>query len=143
MIHNSDKRWFSVISRKEWAFSMTGDVAIVTLYSDFSVEGKGFLLSYVADTNLSAPNVRFSTNIILSETPDANLTYPGDTSNYQNYELSTFVYSPNYTHISSTIQADYVLDGLENGCDCCDFVAVYRFTTIAAAEGRGWSYMER
>jgi hypothetical protein len=121
---------------------MFGDVAIVTLYSDYSVEGKGFLLSYVADTNLSAPNVRFSTNIILSATPDANLTYPADNSNYRNYELSTFVYSPDYSYISSsTIQADYVLNSLENGCDCCDFVAVYRFTTIS--DGRGWSYVYR
>jgi hypothetical protein len=142
MNHNSDKRWFSVISRKEWAFSMTGDVAIVTLYSDYSIEGKGFLLSYVADTNLSAPNVRFSTNIILSETPDANLTYPaGDTSNYQNYELSTFVYSPDYSYLYSTIRADYVLNSLESGCDCCDFVAVYRFVYIT--DGIGWSYVDR
>jgi hypothetical protein len=121
---------------------MFGDVAIVTLYSDYSVEGKGFLLSYVADTSSSASNVGFSTNIILSETPDASLTYPGDNSNYRNYELSTFVYSPDYSYISfSTLQADYVLNSLENGCDCCDFVAVYRFTTIT--DGRGWSYVYR
>jgi hypothetical protein len=123
---------------------MTGNVAIVTLYSDFSRDGKGFLLSYVADTNSSAPNVAFSTNIILSATPDANLTYPADNSNYQNYELSTFVYSPDYSYNSSSIlQADYFLNSLGNGgCDCCDFVAVYRFVTVTD-EGRGWSYMDR
>jgi hypothetical protein len=125
---------------------MIGDVAIVTLYSDYSRDGKGFLLSYVADTNSSAPsNVGFSTNIILSETPDASLTYPGDNSNYKNYELSTFVYSPDYSYTSSsTIQADYFLNSLGNGgCDCCDFVAVYRFTTLPEAGGRAWSYMDR
>jgi hypothetical protein len=131
-------------SREERGFTMLGNLAIVTLYSDSSVEGKGVLLSYVADTSSSASNVGFSTNIILSETPNANLTYPAaDNSNYRNYELSTFVYSPDYSYISSsTLQADYVLNSLEAGCECCDFVAVYRFVTIAA-EGRGWSYVYR
>jgi hypothetical protein len=82
------------------------------------------------------PYVAFSTNIILSGTPDDNLTYPRDNSNYQNYELSTFVYSPDYSYDNSTtVQADYVLSGLEN--PCYDFVTVYRFLVS------GWSKLER
>jgi hypothetical protein len=86
--------------------------------------------------NTTAPNVTLSTNIILSETPDAYLTYPGDNPNYQNNELSTFVYSPDYSYDNSiTVQAAYVLNSLETGC--LDSVTVYRF------HGSGWSNVER
>jgi hypothetical protein len=116
---------------------MVGNLAIVTFYSDGSVEGKGFLMSYEVFTNTTtAPDVTSSTNIILSKTPHAYLAHPGDNFNYRDFELSTFVYSPDYSYNASlTIQADYVLNGLEN--PCYDFVTVYRFLAS------GWSKLER
>jgi hypothetical protein len=98
---------------------------------------------YEAFTNTTtAPNVTFSANIILSETPDAYLTYPKDNSNYKNYELSTFVYSPDYSYDNSfTVQADYVLNSLED--PCYDFVTVYRFDLAGNATIRGWNYVDK
>jgi hypothetical protein len=122
---------------------MLGDLAIVTFFSDYSNQGKGFLMFYEAFTNGSSATVGFSTNIILSETPSANLTYPGDNSNYSNYELSTFVYSPNFSQRDLyTIQADYVLNSMEGG-NCFDFVTVYRFVPVADINGTGWSYVDK
>jgi hypothetical protein len=123
---------------------MLGSLAIVTFYSDYSVEGKGFLMFYEFYTNSGiVPNVTFSTNIILSETPDAYLSYPGDNSNYRNDELSTFVYSPDYSYDNSfTIQADYFLNSLEEGT-CHDFVTVYRFDLFLSGAGRGWRYVDK
>jgi hypothetical protein len=121
---------------------MLGSLAIITFYSGYSVEGKGFLMFYEAFTNTStAPNVTFSTNIIMSVTPDVYLTYPRDNSNYRNDELSTFVYSPHYSYDNSfTVQAYYVAKSLESGC--YDSVTVYRFESVANANGTGWSYVE-
>jgi hypothetical protein len=121
---------------------MLGDLAIVTFFSDYSNQGKGFLMFYEASG--SDPTVGFSTNVILSETPDASLTYPDSGDNlYRNYELSTFVYSPNFTQRDLyTIQADYVLNSMEGG-NCFDFVTVYRFEPVADINGTGWSYVDK
>jgi hypothetical protein len=122
---------------------MPGSLAIVIFYSDFSVHGKGFLMSYEAFTATEGPKVDFSPNIILSASPDANIKYPGNNSNYQNNDLSTFIYSPDHSYDTrSIVQADYILNGFETGC-CCDFVTVYRFEPIFNANGAGWSILEQ
>jgi hypothetical protein len=126
-----------IYSRGTGSLDMLGSLAIVTFYSDSSVEGKGFLMFYEAFTNTTTePIASFSTNIILSETPDAYLTYPGDNYNYRNDELSTFVYSPDHSYENSfTVQADCVVNSLEN--PCYDFVTVYKFN------GSGWSNVDK
>jgi hypothetical protein len=121
---------------------MSGSLAIVIFYSDFSVHGKGFLMSYEAFTATEGPKVDFSTNIILSESPDANINYPGNNSNYQNNDLSTFIYSPDYSYdSSSTVEAVYMENRLERPCS--DFVTVYRFDPVLNGTGRGWSIVEQ
>jgi hypothetical protein len=123
---------------------MLGSLAIVTFYSDGRVEGKGFLMFYGFYSNTgTVPNVAASTNIILSETPDAYLSYPGDNYNYREFELSTFIYSPDYSYDASfTVQADYRLISLED--PCYDFVTVYRFDIIPnGTGGRGWDYVDK
>jgi hypothetical protein len=121
---------------------MLGSLAIITLFSNQNNQGKGFLLSYEALMASTAPDVDFSTNIILSGAPEINLTYPGDNSYYRNNELSTFVYSPDHSYDNSiTVQADYRLNSLEGSC--YDFVTVYRFQSVANANGTGWSFVER
>jgi hypothetical protein len=137
-----------IYRRETGSFNMPGSLAIVTFYSDLIVQGKGFRMFYEAFANTTTePIVAYSTNIILSETPDAYLTYPGDNSNYSNYELSTFVYSPDYSYDNSiSIQADYVVNSLETSCDCCDSVTVYRFDFVFYADGIGrrrWDYVDK
>jgi hypothetical protein len=112
---------------------MLGSLAIVTFFSDYSIEGKGFLMFYEVLTTSS--NLALSTIIILSETPDVNLTHPGDNSNYQNNELSTFVYSPDYSHENLiSVHADYAVNSLDG--PCFDFVRVYKFDLVL--NGTGW-----
>jgi hypothetical protein len=123
-----------------------GDLAIVTFYSDSSVQGKGFLMSYEAlFTNGSASRIDFSTNMILSETPEDYFSYPGPgESYYKNNELSTFVYSPEYSYDPSfTTQAYYRMQALGPGGICFDFVTVYRFQPVVNATGRGWSFVNK
>jgi hypothetical protein len=129
-------------SRETGSFNMIGSLVIVTFSSDYCNQGKGFLMFYEAFTNTTAsPNVTLSTNIILSETPDAYLNYPGDNSNYTDFELSTFVYSPDYSSGPVSIQADYVVNSLESGC--YDFVTVYSFQFVVNANGDGWEYVDK
>jgi hypothetical protein len=118
--------------------TMVGEVAVVTFYSDWTVQGQGFFMLYEAISNSTSNSTNISRDLILSDYPTANLVHPAE-GFYHNNELSVFIYSPNYYYEeTSTIKAEYFLNGFENGCECCDSAYVYTFT-----EGRDASWQDQ
>jgi len=104
---------------------MVGNIVIITFYSDGENQGEGFELEWEAVLFFDDINNDSKDYIITDESAYVKHPYSADV-NYLNYELSTFLYTPDSVFNSSrNIKSNFKLLGIEN-CTY-DHVSAYKF----------------
>jgi len=108
---------------------------IVTFYSNPFEERVGFQLSYFVDSMSSG--LPFPSSVIISESLEypssSQVAYPTNSDVYQNNDLATFIYTPNYSLRFNSILYGLVRDvSLESSCGCCDAIYIYEFSASSA-----------
>jgi len=75
---------------------MSGNPVVITFYSDGSNQGQGFVLEW--DAVLFIDDIsNLSQDYIFSEAKES-MKYPEDEVDYSTFELSTFLYSPEFNY---------------------------------------------
>jgi len=100
---------------------------VVTFFSRGTVEGEGFVFAF--QRLIDRPNEFTGNHLVISDSPVTRLDYPGE-GVYQQSELSAFVYVPEfkgYEEDFDSVQANFTLKGLDDSCNCCDYIGVYLF----------------
>jgi len=109
---------------------------VVIFYSNELNVRTGFRLNYTATTGSTS---RPGRQVILSNTPSQNVTHP-TSGHYANYELSTFVYSPNFSYNpNANVRTTFTVKGMESGHD---FVFAYSLNIIGTAQPT-WTLQKR
>jgi len=117
---------------------MKGQVAVVMLFSDESIQNNGIFFTYEAileGNDISED----SKDVFLTGFPTDTITHPAlpDTV-YSNLELSTFFIVPEFKqHPGSLINTTITVNGLDTSCECCDLVALQEFNNEG---GSYWRY---
>jgi len=105
-------------------------MVVVTFFSDGEDEGYGFQLSYdVRQTQIVANPAVARLVSSAAMYPEVTPTqYPSEGSEYKDYALAAFVYSPDFRLNPEQQKLAQVKDiSFEPACGCCDFIYVLDF----------------